>query len=367
MPRQADPADGGGHGGEPAVTSGVTSGIRLAEQGFFWVGVTYRERDGHTVVDGSQLYVEFQQPERQTRPYPVVLVHGGGGQGLDWMGTPDGRPGWRTLLVQRGYPVYVMDRPGHGRSPVRSGGGPPGLIASVQSIGPRFAGADNAAHTQWPGTGRADDPALAQFLAAQVPMAGDLAVDHAVLRRRGAELLDRIGPSIVVTSSAGGPMGWLMADDRPDLVRAVVALEPLGPSGPVPLPWGLTASPLSYDPHAAEPGDLGLIDVPGEAGGPALRLQADPPRKLPHLAEIPIAIVSGDQSFAGAMDTGTVAFLRQAGCRQVSHLRLGELGIPGNGHLMMVERNNEQVLDAIIGWLDDMVYRTDADPLQWRG
>jgi len=33
------------------------------------------------------------------------------------MSTPDGRPGWRTLLVQRGYAVYVVDRPGYGRSP----------------------------------------------------------------------------------------------------------------------------------------------------------------------------------------------------------------------------------------------------------
>jgi hypothetical protein len=52
------------------------------------------------------------------------------------------------------------------------------------------------------------------------------------------------------------------------------------------------------------------------------------------------------------MDAGTVAFLRQAGCAQVHHLRLGELGIRGNGHLMMIERNNEQVLDAITTWLD---------------
>ena len=52
-----------------------------------------------------------------TQPYPIVLIHGGGGQGTDWLGTPDGRPGWATFLVQEGYAVYVVDRPGHGRSP----------------------------------------------------------------------------------------------------------------------------------------------------------------------------------------------------------------------------------------------------------
>ena len=42
-----------------AVTT-RTSAVRIAEQGFFWVGVTDEDRDGHTVVDGSQLYVKFQ-------------------------------------------------------------------------------------------------------------------------------------------------------------------------------------------------------------------------------------------------------------------------------------------------------------------
>jgi hypothetical protein len=38
----------------------TSTGIHLADQGFFWVGVTYEERAGQTVVDGSQLYVEYQ-------------------------------------------------------------------------------------------------------------------------------------------------------------------------------------------------------------------------------------------------------------------------------------------------------------------
>jgi pimeloyl-ACP methyl ester carboxylesterase len=330
------------------ATSAATSAVRLAEQGHFWVGVTYEERDGHTVVDGSQLYVEFQKPEEQTQPYPVVLIHGGGGQSLDWTGTPDGRPGWWTMLVQRGYAVYVVDRPDHGRSPIRLPGAPP----SVETLGAMFTAAGNPARTQWPGTGLADDPALAQLLASQVPMPRDLGPHHELMRRRGAELLDIVGPAIVITSSAGGPTGWLMADERPDLVRAVVGLEPIGPSGPFPLPWGLSASPITYDPPVGRPDDLELVDVPGESGGPVLRLQADPPRRLPHLADIPIAIVTGEQSFAGPMDIGTVAYLRQAGCARVQHLRLGELGVHGNGHLMMIERNNDEVLEVVLGWLD---------------
>lgn len=332
-----------------------SSSVRLAEQNYFWTGVTYEQREGQTIVDGSQMYVEFQRPEEQTHPFPVVLIHGGGGQGLDWMATPDGRPGWRTLLLQRGYAVYTVDRPGHGRSPARPGhpdGG--GIPASVEFLGPLFAGADNPDHTQWPGSGLADDPALAQLLASQSNMP-DLSADHELMRTHGAELLERIGPSIVITSSAGGPAGWLMADARPDLVQAVVALEPMGPSGPFPLPWGLAASPLTYEPLATGVEALDLVEVPASHGLPAMRLQPEPARQLPRLAEIPIAIVTGEQSFAKSTDVGTVAYLRQAGCNRVHHLRLGDLGIHGNGHLMMIERNNDQVLDAVVQWLDDQV------------
>ncbi len=55
-----------------------------------------------------------------TRPYPVVLVHGGGFQGTEWLDTPDGRPGWAQRLVEAGYATVVVDRPGHGRSPLHT-------------------------------------------------------------------------------------------------------------------------------------------------------------------------------------------------------------------------------------------------------
>ena len=63
------------------------------------------------------MFVYWQAPAEVTKPYPIVLIHGGGGQGLDYLGTPDGRPGWATLLSEQGWVVYVVDRPGHGRSP----------------------------------------------------------------------------------------------------------------------------------------------------------------------------------------------------------------------------------------------------------
>src|SRR5580658_9966267 len=91
--------------------------LDLAEWSYFWIGVERAELARGSVVNGRQMYVEYAVPAQVRHPYPIVMVHGGGGQGTDWMGTPDGRPGWATYFLQEGYSVYFIDRPGHGRSP----------------------------------------------------------------------------------------------------------------------------------------------------------------------------------------------------------------------------------------------------------
>lgn len=56
---------------------------------------------------------------------------------------------------------------------------------------------------------------------------------------------------IVVTHSVSGLDGWLRADERPGLVVAIVAIEPMRPSfGTTPgigtFDWGLTAAPVVF-------------------------------------------------------------------------------------------------------------------------
>src|SRR5437867_1859357 len=152
--------------------------LDLAEWSYFWVGVEQAHLARGTVVNGKQMYVEYWIPAQVKHPYPIVLVHGGGGQGTDWMGTPDGRPGWSTYLLQEGYRVYVVDRPGHGRSPYHPdlhGPFPQNNITLNQISGlftPQRANAPNASplaklHNQWPGTGAVGSPELSQLVASQ--------------------------------------------------------------------------------------------------------------------------------------------------------------------------------------------------------
>src|SRR5436309_6685445 len=113
--------------------------LDLAEWSYFFVGVERAELARATYVNGKQMYVEYFIPAQVKHPYPMVLVHGGGGQGLDWMGTPDGRRGWTQILLEEGYKVYVVDRPGHGRSPYHPDlhGGWPGA-QTLESISGLF-------------------------------------------------------------------------------------------------------------------------------------------------------------------------------------------------------------------------------------
>ena len=333
-----------------------------ARRGLFWVGDETVSLPQGTVPRG-QMFVQWEAPATVTKPYPIVLIHGGGGQGTDWLGTPDGRPGWATFLLREGYAVYVVDRPGHGRAPFHPDVlGPMGSPLSIELVSRLFTnaasspGAHSTAdlHTQWPGSGDPDDPYVRQFAAGTGPMLADLSAAHAVERERGAALLDEIGPAILMTASAGGPMGWLTADARPSLVEAIVSLEPLGPpfraDSDFSLDWGLTAAPMTFDPPAASPDEL--LETPVETW----TVQAEPARTLPELAGIPIAIVEAEASLFAHSCAATAAFLEQAGCR-VDRIVLAEHNVHGNGHLMMLERNSRDALDPILRWLDDTVNR----------
>ncbi len=89
--------------------------LEIAEQGAFSIPGRYVEVDGQTIMVG-QMFVQYQVPKVRSRPYPVVMIHGGGQTGSNFLSTPDGRRGWADDFVANGYAVYVVDQSGRGRS-----------------------------------------------------------------------------------------------------------------------------------------------------------------------------------------------------------------------------------------------------------
>lgn len=314
-------------------------------RGNFWISGDVVEH-GPVHVQRGPMHVEWEAPESVTRPYPLVLVHGGGGQGTDWMTTPDGRPGWARLLVEHGYAVYVVDRVGLGRSPYH-----PDVMGPMGGVFPYEAGrglfaADDVAdeQTAWPWERDPGSGEMDQLIAAMGPMPADLAVSQELDADRLAQLLDQIGPAILLTHSAGGPVGWLVADARPELVKGIVALEPMGPAfvefpGLGNLSWGMTSAPIRTDPAYAS------AEEARAAGAAALT--------LPGLDGIPVALVTGGASaFATFRDEFADILTRSGAPTDVVHLP--EHGVEGNGHGLIFETNSEQVLELVVGWLGSL-------------
>lgn len=89
--------------------------LSIARQGYLFVGGHLFAAKGDQAMAG-QMLVQYQVPAGAAKPYPVVMVHGGGQTGTNFLGTPDGRPGWNEWFLRQGYPVYVVDQPARGRS-----------------------------------------------------------------------------------------------------------------------------------------------------------------------------------------------------------------------------------------------------------
>ena len=75
-----------------AASATGAAAIDVAEWSYFWLGVKRAELARGTVVNGSQMYVEYWIPAEVRHPYPMVIVHGGGGQGPCSSGALGERP-----------------------------------------------------------------------------------------------------------------------------------------------------------------------------------------------------------------------------------------------------------------------------------
>lgn len=340
----------------------------IAEQGSFFAGgrtVTAAgkfdparsffpfQSEGQT-FNIEHLYVQYQIPP-DARALPLVMVHGGCETGKTWDTTADGREGFQTLFVRRGFTVYVIDYPGRGRSGVASFSGPLGNLAGTQIIpdvtvkfghellflanrmGPRPG--EFYPNSQFPKT------ALNQFHRHVVAGVAD---DAGVISDAIAALLDRIGPAILVTHSQGGLMGWLAAV-KSESVKAIVAYEPF----------------VSCFPESDVP-----VLPPLSDGSTAPTAETVSAAQFAQLARIPIQIVWGDNipkeqfpvvptdmwRLSAMASREFVARINRLG-GDASIVDLPSMGIAGNTHFIMSDLNNLQ----IAGLLSDFLHQKGLD------
>jgi pimeloyl-ACP methyl ester carboxylesterase len=364
----------------------------LAKSGAFYAGGRYDKDhpDQHFV---GQMYVEYQVPAQQRHPYPIVLIHGGGQTGAGWWTTSDGRPGWAQYFLRRGYAVYVVDQVARGRSPFS-----PEVYGemSAQPLGyvvQKFTAQEKdklwpqaALHTQWPGTGEPGDPTFDQYWASNIPGMENRVMQAQMNIDALAALLDKIGPAIILVHSQSGAYAWPLAQMRPALVKAIVAAEPSGPpahdvvvksiqrfdvawegaakqtdddyyrDNPGVKRYGLGNTPIEYAPAVTADSPLEFVqqEKPERPDLSRCWLQKEPARKLALVGERPVLLIEAEASFYAGYNHCNVAYLRQAGV-PAEFLKLADVGIKRNGHMMMMEKNSDQIAEIIANWLDKVV------------
>jgi pimeloyl-ACP methyl ester carboxylesterase len=316
------------------------------------------------------------------------MIHGGSQTGTGWMSTPDGREGWAIYFLRHGYAVYIVDQVARGRSAYIGDVYGTSRTQTREYVMQRFSSSERynlwpqaKFHTQWPGTGEPGDPAFDNYFASNVPSMENREMQSRMNVDALAALLDRVGPSIVLVHSQSGQYGWPLAQARPALVKAIVAAEPSGPpvhdlvvpgaarfgmdfanatevgtdsfrDDPRLKRYGLSDIPMVYDPAVTPQSPVAFVRQ-DKAEAPDLAKcwrQKEPARKLVAVGDRPILYLATEASFYAPYNNCTVGYLKQAGVA-VSFVKLADIGLRGNGHMMMMEKNSDAIAQVIIEWL----------------
>ncbi len=357
----------------------------IAREGIYYAGGQYVGEKGKETM-GGDAYVVVWVPKQIKHPYPIVYVHGAGQTATDWEQTPDGRPGWAYYFAKLGYVQYMVDSPARGRSPYVPGHDGELTIRTAPNLEEIFTASAKKGnfprahlHNQFPGTGMMGDPVFDTFAKTQVQfLGGGVPVSQDELTHRAlVALLDAIGsPVILLTHSQGGTPGWLTADSRPNLVKAIVTIEPASP--PIHsvdtatlkyntgggLTWGVAGQPVAYDPPVKDPAELKpVLEAKSDAPGDVVPcyVQTEPAHRLINLEKIPVVYLSAEGGYHREYDPCLAKWLNQAGVH-TQFVPLESIGIHGNGHEMMLEKNSDEIAKFIGDWMAKNVPEEKVNP-----
>lgn len=326
--------------------------IKVAKQGSFAVGGTTIQRNGTydnskfvgwaeqietgQSYHGDHAFVNYQIPAKANR-YPLVFIHGYGGSGVCWEMTPDNRDGFSTLMLRKKYPTYVMDLPGRGRA------GRTTAENHTKPVADEMFWFDIWRIGLWPNYNEGvqfskDKEYMAQFFREMTPDLSDHKQDITAINA----LADKIGGNVLVTHSAGGYPGWVVAMQNSN-IKGVAAFEPGGyvfPKGEAP------------EPMPSLTGTLSGVEVSAE--------------EFKKLTKIPIVIYFGDYiSEEPSKNLGDENWrVRLAMARKfvktinkhsgnATLVELPKLGIKGNTHFLMQDLNNDVIANLFDKWLKE--------------
>jgi len=342
-------------GGALAATLGGP--LHLADEGMFFVDVESAPAPsnaptstvpggpssavpGHVVV--KKTYVHFRIPEKISG-LPVIMIGGSGDTGTTYETTPDNREGWATYFARNGFPVYVVDGPGRGRSgfntlPIMRAKreGKPELIPDLNvntlesswtglRIGPKYP--ERFPGSQFPEEGV--EQFAAQFVANSESTLGTPTEAREATIDALVALLDKTGPAILIVHSQSGLYGLTAMTRRPDLVKAIISTE--GSCVAV------TEAEKQTTPQDAI--EKQLLKTP------FLEIFGDNTERFP-------------DSWNGTKRIGAcreVIGRVRAGGGPSTLFVLPEHGFIGNSHALALEKNNLLIADRVFQWIEETV------------
>jgi pimeloyl-ACP methyl ester carboxylesterase len=321
----------------PVLAGGEAGKLTLRDVGARFVGYTTEVAANGSVNVLNPMFVQYLLPARSRHDLPVVMIHGGGGQGTDWLETPDGRDGWVDYFVADGWDVYVVDRPGHGRSQSNSACGNGMVGVGNSAIISRLSTADPAV---WPG----GEPTLTNDAvvawtasSATAPYCGDDIAAATI-----SALLDEIGPAILMAHSAGGGSTFRVPELNPTRVAGILAFEAAGAN---PVEGGFGGNPptiVSWTTQPALSQDFRPVNQDG------CNMQGDNPSRLVNYTELPIVLLATEMGLASADALKCQAAVwRQAGA-DASYVYFPDRGLNGGGHFAMAQLDSAEYARVFI-------------------
>lgn len=270
--------------------------------------------NGNYLVE--QMYVQYFIPKDVKGKLPILLWHGGGLTGVTYETTPDGREGWQNYFIRKGWKTYVSDAVERGRSGWAS--------PDIWPTEPQFLTVENpwGRFRMGPGNWSDDSTKRTQFQGGLFPAEGYLNFMKQVVPRwtttdaatiaAYTELVDRVCPCVVLVHSQGGQFGQKVAQARPDKVKALILVEPAGFGDPA---------------KAAALKDTPILTIYGD--------YIDQDSRWPTIRKTQLALNQKYIDAGGSVDV----------------INLPDIGIKGNSHMLMMDRNNIQIADLIEAWL----------------
>lgn len=294
---------------------------------------------GDITVD--QMYVQYQVPMNAGKHIPVVFVHGCCLSSKTWETTPDGRMGWYEYFTRRGFPTYLADQSGRARSgfngtifnQVKKG------LQPVSAQPPVLIGTSQFA---W---------GVFRF----GPSYGEWWSDSQFPKAHVGEMYKQVIPDMILTmvpnlfAELGNP-----STDLPTPIHMAKLAKDLGGAVLV----GHSQS-SGFPLKAALKDPTGVRGIIGLETGCFTNLTPD---HIKILKKIPILVIEGDH-YPDAKPPASCVTQRDqinAAGGNMTYVHLPAIGIKGNTHMFMQDRNNLQVADLIIKWMDKNVKKSHS-------